>query len=45
MDRKAEAITELQRVLDLPVDPDWEPEDREFKTQAQRLLTTVKQGR
>ena len=45
MDRKAEAIAELQRVLELPLDPEWEPEDREFKAKAQRLLTTLKQGR
>ena len=45
MDRKADAIAELQRVLELPLDPEWEPEDREFKAKAQRLLTTLKQGR
>jgi hypothetical protein len=45
MDRRAEAITELQKVLDLPVDPDWGPEDREFKQQAQKLMMTLKQGR
>jgi hypothetical protein len=43
MDRKAEAMTELQRVLDAPLDPEWGPEDREFKAQAQRLLTTLRQ--
>jgi len=43
MDRKAEAIAELQRVVDLPPDPEWEPEDREFKGMAQRLLSTVRQ--
>ena len=45
MDRKAEAIAELQRVLELPPDPDWEPEDKEFKAQAQRLLVTLRQKR
>jgi len=45
MDRRAEAIAELQKVLDLAVDPDWGPEDREFKQQAQRLLLTLKQRR
>ena len=45
MDRKADAIAELQRVLELPLDPEWEPEDREFKAKSQRLLTTLKQGR
>jgi hypothetical protein len=43
MDRRAEAMTELQRVLDAPVDPDWAPEDKEFKAQAQRLLATLRQ--
>jgi tetratricopeptide (TPR) repeat protein len=45
MDRRAEAITELQRVIDLPLDPQWEPEDREFKQKAQRLLATLRQKR
>jgi tetratricopeptide (TPR) repeat protein len=43
MDRKAEAMAELQRVVELPPDRDWEPEDREFKQQAERLLTTLRQ--
>jgi tetratricopeptide (TPR) repeat protein len=43
MDRRAEAIAELQKVLDLPPDPEWVPEDREFKDKAQRLLTTLRQ--
>ena len=43
MDRRAEAIGELQKVVDLPPDPDWVPEDREFKEQAQRLLNTLRQ--
>ena len=45
MDRKPEAIAELQRVLDAPVDPEWVPEDREFKDKAQRLLATLRQKR
>jgi tetratricopeptide (TPR) repeat protein len=45
MDRKAEAISELERVAALPPDPEWEPEDKEFKAQAQRLLTTLRQKR
>ena len=45
MDRKPEAMAELQRVLDAPVHPDWAPEDREFKDKAQRLLTTLRQKR
>ena len=43
MDRKAEALAELQRVVELTPDPEWEPEDKEFKAQAQRLLTTLRQ--
>ena len=38
LDRKAEAIAELQRVIDGPVNPEWEPEDREFKRQAAERL-------
>ncbi|MDQ3417180.1 MAG: TRAP transporter TatT component family protein [Acidobacteriota bacterium] len=45
LDRRAEAIAELLRVLDAPVDPAWVPEDREFKQQAERLLVTLKQKR
>jgi hypothetical protein len=45
MDRKAEAISELQKVLDLPADPEWLPEDNDFKRQAQRLLATLRQKR
>ena len=43
MDRKAEAIAELQKVIDLPLDPEWTPEDKEFKAKAQRLLVTLRQ--
>jgi tetratricopeptide (TPR) repeat protein len=38
MDRRDEARAELQRVIDSPLDPDWTPEDREFKEKARRLL-------
>jgi len=38
LDRDAEARTELQRVLDAPIDPDWAPEDREFKAKATARL-------
>src|SRR4029079_17604326 len=34
MGRKDDARAELQKVLDAPIDPDWGPEDREFKQQA-----------
>jgi hypothetical protein len=45
MDRKAEALQELQRVLDAPSNQDWAPEDREYKDKAQRLLQTLRQSR
>jgi tetratricopeptide (TPR) repeat protein len=38
LDRDKEAIDELRRVLAAPLDPEWAPEDQEFKKQAQRLL-------
>ena len=34
LNRDAEAFAELQRVVDGPVNPEWAPEDREFKAQA-----------
>jgi tetratricopeptide (TPR) repeat protein len=42
MDRKADARAELQKVLDAPLDPDWVPEDREFKEKARRLLSSLR---
>jgi hypothetical protein len=36
--RKPEAKTLLERVIAVPVDPGWAPEDREFKEKAQQLL-------
>jgi tetratricopeptide (TPR) repeat protein len=38
MDRDAEAIAELQKILEAPIDPEWGPEDREFKEKARRRL-------
>jgi tetratricopeptide (TPR) repeat protein len=40
--RKDEARAELQKVIDAPFDPEWTPEDREFKQKAQRLLATLR---
>jgi cytochrome c-type biogenesis protein CcmH/NrfG len=40
--RAADARAELQKVIDAPLDPDWTPEDHEFKDKARRLLPTVK---
>lgn len=36
--RDAEARGELQKVIDAPIDPDWAPEDREFKEKARARL-------
>jgi tetratricopeptide (TPR) repeat protein len=41
-DRKADARAELQKVLDAPLDPQWMPEDREFKDKAKKLLASLK---
>jgi tetratricopeptide (TPR) repeat protein len=38
LDRDAEAIEELKKVIAAPIDPAWAPEDREFKKKAQDLL-------
>ena len=43
MDRVEEARARLEQVLAAPLDPEWVPEDREFKTQAQELLETLQQ--
>ena len=40
--KKEEARAELQQVLDAPLDPDWTPEDRDYKQRAQRLLATIR---
>ena len=38
MDRDAEAIEELKKVLATPLDPEWAPEGREFKRKAEAAL-------
>jgi tetratricopeptide (TPR) repeat protein len=38
MDRPADARRAAQAVLDAPFDPEWTPEDREFKQKAKALL-------
>ena len=43
--RRSEAKTELQSVLEAPFDPDWEPENQDFKEKAQRLLRTLTSAR
>ena len=40
--RKAEARTEAQAVIDAPLDPEWVPEDQEFKSKARTLLARLK---
>jgi cytochrome c-type biogenesis protein CcmH/NrfG len=44
MNRKADARAELQKVLDAPLNPEWTPEDREFKQKAQTLLGQIGRG-
>lgn len=36
--RDADAREELQKVMAAPIDPEWEPEDRDFKAQAAERL-------
>jgi tetratricopeptide (TPR) repeat protein len=38
-DRNSEARDELRAVIDAPLDPDWTPEDQEFKDKARKLLS------
>jgi hypothetical protein len=40
--RKEEARAELQRVIDAPLDPEWTPEDQEFKSKARAMLPTLR---
>jgi len=39
--KKDEARAVLQKLLDAPVDPDWAPEDREFKEKGRGLLEKI----
>jgi hypothetical protein len=41
LDRKEEARTTLEKLLAAPEDPEWVPEDREFKAAAAKLLGTL----
>jgi TRAP transporter TatT component family protein len=41
MDRDADARAALQTLLAAPVHPGWEPEDREFKAKAQRMIAEL----
>lgn len=40
--RKSDARAELQRVIDAPINPEWAPEDRDYKEKARALLVKVK---
>jgi tetratricopeptide (TPR) repeat protein len=42
MDREQDAIKELQKAIDAPVDPEWAPEDREFKQKTAALLKELR---
>jgi TRAP transporter TatT component family protein len=42
MDRPQDARREVQAVFDAAVDPDWAPEDREFKQKAKELSLQIK---
>jgi tetratricopeptide (TPR) repeat protein len=41
MDRRDDARREARLVLEAPLDPDWTPEDREFKQKATELLKKI----
>ncbi len=41
MGRRDEARAALQKVLDAPIDPEWGPEDKEFKDKARALAATL----
>lgn len=36
--RKTEGVAELQKVIDAPLDPEWTPEDQDFKQKARAQL-------
>jgi hypothetical protein len=40
--KRAEASTMLEKVIAAPLDPDWTPEDRDFKKKAADRLATIK---
>jgi tetratricopeptide (TPR) repeat protein len=40
--RNADARTELQAVLNAPINPEWAPEDQEFKEKARKALAGLK---
>ena len=42
LDRDAEAGKELEKVVAVPIDPEWAPEDREYKRRAEAILTRMR---
>jgi hypothetical protein len=42
LDRDAEARATLQKLLAAPTNPEWAPEDREFKEKGRRLLESMR---
>jgi len=44
LNRKDEARGTLQKLLEAPADPEWAPEDREFKEKGRKLLSALKPG-
>jgi tetratricopeptide (TPR) repeat protein len=40
--RKGEARSELQKIIDAPINPEWAPEDKEYKDKARSLLGKIK---
>ena len=42
--KKDEARATLEKILDVPVDPEWGPEDREFKAKARDLMAHMSPG-
>jgi tetratricopeptide (TPR) repeat protein len=41
LDRESEALGVLQKLADAPIDPDWAPEDREFKAKGRQLAARL----
>jgi tetratricopeptide (TPR) repeat protein len=40
--RKIEARVELEKILEAPLNPEWAPEDQEYKDRARAMLATLK---
>ena len=41
LDREDEGRAALLRLIEAPLDPEWSPEDREFKVKARTLLSRI----